>query len=587
METYNLRRKSITANEAKTLFGLFKKRIQFSPKRTAYRYFDTSLGDWHSLTWKQTANIVAQWQAALIKENLLIGDRVGFMLRTCVESTLFEIAAIGLGLVSVPLFVQDRLENTLFIIKNTGIKLLLVENTNQQNRLLSQTKELQDLRVISLDTIANWLPEPNHFELIDKQTNPDAIVAIYHTSGTTGRSKGAMFSHKNILANIEATSKTIAFHNNDVIVPFIGGYFLSMLVDITIAYPRSFEDLKIIRPTLIVSSANIYVYFYKYIQNQLIQKSKWMQWLFQLTVHIGWLRFQVKNGREKYSKKLLLWPLLNILVARHLRNQLGGQVRFGLYASERLSSKISRTMLGLGLSILSCYGQTEAGPVISVNRPNDNMPASVGIPLEHVMIRLDNMSSYQTQTKNKMGEIAIKTPGIMKGYWNNDLATQRVLDNDGWLHTGDVVQIDSQGRLYFVDRVINLLVMQNGEYISPIKIETELISDSLFDQAMVIGKDKPFLTALIVLNMTVWKQLTDKMKINPEDPNVLENQVVKDLILARINSIIQKNIGMIEISRITLLLQPWTIDNNLITPTGKLKRSNLCITYAEVIDRMY
>ncbi len=568
-------RKEITTEEAKTLFGLFRTRVKYSPEKVAYRYFDEKRKSWRSLTWKETAKIVARWQAALKRENLSPGDRVGLMTRNCYERVMFDLAAFGLGLVTVPFYLHDKPENAAYILKNTGIKFLLTEGEAQEEFLLLIGDIFSDLRVIRLDKIEAWLPEKYDADLCEKTSDPDELATIFHTSGTTGLPKGAMFSHRNILSNAEATAKFISVYDEDILVPFTGGYVLSMIVDITIAFPRYFDDLYTIRPTLIVSVARLYEYVYGQIKTQLLRKPEWLRCMFKYTVDMGWRRFEYQQRRGKWHPEFLLWPLLDMLIAKPVRQRFGGKIRCGFYAGAKLSPEIFRTLVGLGIPIISCYGQTEAGPVISVNRPDDNIPASVGKPLTGVTVCTEN------------GELLVKGPGVMTGYWNDPDATRRAIDKEGWLHTGDRVRMDEEGRIFFIGRMSDMIIMPNGEQISPVEIEIQLTADLLIDQAMVVGKGKPFLAALIVLNKDCRKKLAKQLKLNSDDPSALRERAVEEAVLARIRKKLSKYSDAAQIRRVTLVADSWTVEAGLITPSAKLKRANLLINYAEEIEQMY
>ncbi|OQX02906.1 MAG: hypothetical protein BWK80_56880, partial [Desulfobacteraceae bacterium IS3] len=392
---------------------------------------------------------------------------------------------------------------------------------------------------------------------------------------------------RNILSNAEAAAKTISFYEEDVLVPFTGGYVLSMLVDIAIAFHRSFDDLRMIEPTLIVSAARLYEYAYGQIKAQLLRKPWWMRCMFKYTVDMGWRRFEYQQGRGKRHPDFLLWHLLDMLIAKPVRQRFGGRVRCAFYAGARLSFEISRTFIGLGMPILNCYGQTEAGPAISVNRPDDNLPASVGKPLAGVNVRTEHETSPMPPFKGGCGELLAKGPGVMTGYWNNPAATEAVLDSEGWLHTGDKVHIDAEGRIFFIGRMSDIIVMQNGEEISPAEIEAEISADILFDHAMVIGKGRPFLTALILLNKEYWKKLAKQLKLNPDDLSALREKSAKEAVLARITKRLSNYSAAVQIRRITLLTEPWTVQAGLITPSAKLKRTNLSMRYAEEIEQIY
>jgi long-chain acyl-CoA synthetase len=276
-----------------------------------------------------------------------------------------------------------------------------------------------------------------------------------------------------------------------------------------------------------------------------------------------------------------------MLIAKPVRQIFGGKLRCGFYAGAKLPPEIFRTLIGLGIAIMTCYGQTEAGPVISANRPDDNIPASVGKPLAGVNVRVEYKTSPLPPFKGGCGELIAKGPGVMTGYWNNPAATQAAIDKEGWLHTGDRCYIDAEGRIFFMGRMSDTILMQNGEEISPAEIESEISAEILFDQAMVIGKGRPFLTALLVLNTEHWKKLAKQLKLNPDDPSALKDKSAEKAVLARITKILGNYSDAVQIRRVKLLTEPWTVQDGLVTPSAKLKRANLSIKYAEEIDKMY
>ena len=569
-------RNKIRAEEAKTIPGLFRERVKRSPDKVAYQYFDDVRNAWQTITWKEMAVAVAQWQSALEKENLSPGDRVGLMMRNCCEWIMFELAAFRVGLVTVPLNALDHPENVAHILEDAEIRFLLIEGESQERLLQPLRNDLPGLRVVRLDEIGTWLPEEYDTALCDKESKPNDLATIFYTSGTTGHSKGAMVSHKNILSNAEATASCITHTEKDVLVAFVGGYTLAMLEGIAIAYPRSFDDLRRIQPTVIVSATGLYEYVHAQIQLSFSEKSWWVRHIFERTIDIGWRRFEYQQGRGKWHPEFLLWPLLDILIARPIKQMFGGRVRCGFYAGAKLSSDISRTFIGLGFPLLNCYGQTEAGPVISMNRPDDNVPASVGKPLSGVNVRVE-----------ENGELLAKGPGVMMGYLNNPATTEAAIDKDGWLQTGDMVRVDAEGRIFFLGRISDIIFIQNGEKVSPAEAEAEITADLLFDQALVVGKERPFLTALIVLNDEHWKKLAERLKLNPADPLALEEKVAEDAVLARVAEKLRDFPDHARIRRVTLLTDHWTVESGLLTPSMKLRRTKLFARYAGEIEHKY
>ena len=218
---------------------------------------------------------------------------------------------------------------------------------------------------------------------------------------------------------------------------------------------------------------------------------------------------------------------------------------------------------------------TELSPVVSVNRLANNDPVSVGKPLPDVEVQLGDKH-----------ELQVRSPGVMKGYWNNEEATREMLDQDGWLHTGDIARMD-QGFIYITGRIKDIFVMANGEKVPPADIEMAIASDALFEQAMVVGEGKPFLSCITVLNPDSWKELAEQHGLDPNEVDSLEDERAKQAMLDRLNDQLHDFPGYANIYRLKAVLEPWTIDEGLITPTLKLKRKALIEKFQSDIDRFY
>jgi long-chain acyl-CoA synthetase len=577
----------ITVN---TLAELFHERVKRSPEDVAYRYFANK--NWHDLTWQDMSIHVANWQAALAKENLAAGDRVAIMLRNCPEWVMFDQAALGLGLVTVPLYMDDRPDNIAYIINDANVKLLLIEGAKQW-KSLSQLATLP--RIVSIDSISsnderlisleNWLPNSNIESLRADESAPDELVSIVYTSGTTGKPKGVMLSHRNLLGNALACSQCTEFNSNDLFLSFLplshtfertGGYYLPMIVNATVAYARSVPQLATDfitqSPTVLMSVPRIYEQVYSKIQNQLQKKSAVAKILFNLTVDVGWRRFEYQQKRAGWHYKLLLWPILNKLVAQAVLAKLGGRMRFAISGGAALSPEISKVFIGLGLKLLQGYGLTETSPVISVNRLEDNVPNSIGTAIPDAKVKL-----------GENDELLTHSPYVMLGYWNNPTATAAVIDKDGWFHTGDKARIDENEHLYITGRIKDIIVMANGEKVPPTDMEMAILIDNLFDQVMVIGEGKPFLSSLIVLNPEHWENFAKQFNVDSS----LQAKEVKQAILKRIAKQIKDFPGYAQIRRVSLFLEPWSVQNGLLTPTLKMKRAVIVKRYEAAIDEMY
>ncbi len=592
----------IPIQQAGTLAGLFRERVQRSPEALAYRHFDTDSQQWLDTTWQDMAAMVAHWQRAFQAEKLQAGDRVAVMLGNNREWVAFDQAALGLGLVVVPLFVNDYPENLCYVLENCGAKLLLIQGTRQWQQFVQVADRLDNLqRVVTLEAIETrqpdprlqwvneWLPEEQGGELIAQESKPDELATIVYTSGTSGRPKGVMLSHRNILSGAHAGLQCIDIYTDDLFLSFLPlshtlertiGYYLPIMAGASVAFARSIQqlnaDFKTLRPTVFVSVPRIFERVHLRIKEQLQTKPALVNRLFDWAVSIGWRRYEHHQGRSSWHPGSLLWPLLDRLVARKIRDNLGGRVRLTVCGGAPLAPAISRIFIGLGIRVLQGYGLTEASPVISVNTLEDDIPASIGKPLPCVEVRL-----------GEKDELLAKGSNIMLGYWNNAEATADAIDAEGWLHTGDKANIDEQGHIFLTGRLKEILVLANGEKIPPAEMEMAIIADSLFEQVMVIGEQRPFLTVLAVLNKEQWEMLVEEHKWHPVQDELLRDRSVESVVLRRITERTATFPGYAQIRRISMTLTPWTIENGLITPTLKLRRNHILKYHAKDVERLY
>jgi len=586
---------TISSDLAVTIPGLFRERVKRSPDAIAYRYFDKKHAIWKESTWQEMSIDVARCQAALQKESLVKGDRVAIMAKNCREWIIFDQAVLGLGLVLVPLYTQDRADNATYILKDCGAKLLVIDNIDQWSNL-SQNPHCFDRvnRVVSIEDIGaaneaklislqNWLSK-NENRLISEESDTDELATIVYTSGTTGNAKGVMLSHRNILCNAYSGLRSIHVTDKDTFLSFLplshtlertGGYYLPMMSGATVAFARSIpglaEDLLRIRPTRLVTVPRIFERIYAKIKEELDNKPKLIWLLFKLTVDVGWRRFEYAQGRAKYSLSMLLWPLLYLLVAKKIQHRFGGNLIGAICGGAPVAPSISRVFIGLGIPILQGYGLTESSPVISANRVKHNIPASIGLVFPGVEVRI-----------GENDELLARGDNVMMGYWNRPEETRRVI-KDGWLHTGDKARIED-GYIYITGRLKEIIVMTNGEKVSPADMEMAIAYDVLFEQVMIIGEARPYLVMIAVLEKEQWKRFSKRMGFAEND---LTKTEVKNILLKRISRNLDNFPGYAQIRRISCTLEPWTIEQGLITPTLKVKRPKVMEKFQQQIDAMY
>lgn len=589
----------ITPEQAGTLPGLLRERVARTPQATAYLAYEPASEAFEPQSWATVAAAVGRWRAALAAEGLAPGDRVAIMLRNSPEWVYADLAAMAEGLITVPLYLDDRPDNIAFIINQTQSRVLFIEGRLQYQRLSGVLGDLSTLtRIVSIhDLTADWRHRDlRHTSLddwlglgvrtpTDPEITPDALASIVFTSGTTGRPKGVMLSHRNLLENAYASSRCAEVRADDLLLSFLplshtlertAGYYLPMLAGAQVAFARSIaqlsQDLALVRPTVLISVPRIYEQVRGRIQESLASRSRLARWLFHQAVETGWHRFERSQGRARWHPRLLAWPVLRARVATPILERLGGRMRIAVCGGAPLPPDVARLFVGLGLTILHGYGLTEASPVVAVNRPEANKPRSIGHQLSNVDVRI-----------GEQRELQVRGPSVMLGYWNNPQATTQILDPDGWLHTGDQAEIDDEGFIYITGRIKEIIVLANGEKVPPADMEMAIGADPLFEQIMVVGEGRPFLIAIAVLGPDQRARLQQAGSANAP---ALRAQLEREVI-GRLATRLKQFPGYARVRRVIISDEPWTVENGLLTPTLKLKRRMIERMYAERIESLY
>ena len=587
----------IGIDDAPTLADLFNERCIRTPGGLAFvQYRD---GEWQQHTWEETQDAVARWQAAMLRDGLQAGDRVAIMCSNSWEWVLCDQAAQGLGLATVPVYTNDRAENIGWILEDSGAGMLLVETRAQWEALSVLGDRLGGLRrVLCLEDVAEhpenlasldeWLTD----EAVSYHCQPgdiDSLATIVYTSGTTGRPKGVMLSHRNILFNIQAALKLFDVYEHDLMLSFLPlshafertvGYYLPMTVGTAVAYNRSIpqlaEDLVEIQPTLMISVPRIFERVYGKIHDKLATESAVKRKLFQSAVDIGWAHFLHAQGRGPWRPSFLVRPLLDALVGRKVRAKLGGRMRFTVCGGAALAPGIARMFIGLGIPVVQGYGLTETAPIISANPLDDNEPASVGVALPGIEVKLGGDN-----------ELLTRSPCVMMGYWNNPEATKAVIDEDGWLHTGDKVEISPQGHITITGRMKEIIVLANGEKVPPNDMENAIALDELVDQVLVIGEGRPYLSALVVPNPEAFARVAQELHLDPANEDTCGDEHVRSIFMQHVQQRISEFPGYAQVRELAVVNEPWTPDNGLATPTLKLRRSKILERYHDLAEQLY
>ncbi len=587
----------INSQDVQTLDELFRERVRRSSDNVAYKQFDTTQKQWKNWTWAELAVQVERWQVAFKEQGLVKGDRIAICYRNSVEWVIFDQAALRLGLVVVPLYTADRADNMAYVIGDSGAKLVLVANSvvwqkvhdsDEPTDCVNTVLIIQGESTEQVKNIEDWLPEFGaHLER--GMAEPDDLASIVYTSGTTGRPKGVMLSHKNMLSNAYFGMRSVALTPQDRLLSFLPlshtlertvGYYAAMMAGAQVSYNRSIaemaSDLKTIKPTVLISVPRVFERVHNQIYKGLKKESAFKQTLFRYAVTAGWAKFNYQQGTKACSPWLLVAGLLDGLVASKVRERLGGAMNFVVIGGAPLSLEVAKTFISMGVPLLQGFGLTESSPVVSVNTPLACRPDSIGLPLRGVTVKLEEND-----------ELWIQGDSVMMGYWGDEKATQNTIveDESGrWLKSGDRASIDENGFIRIIGRIKDILVLANGENVPPTDVEAAIMKDSLFEQVMVLGEARSYLSALVVLDAELLKEVCEQQGFD-----------VKDLNASKLNAYISKRVsaqmgqfpGYARIRRVHICSEEWTVESGLITPTMKIKRPKLLEHYAAEIESMY
>jgi long-chain acyl-CoA synthetase len=587
----------VNLDEVQTLPALLRWRVQATPDGMAYRWFDPKADRWASCSWREIDTQIDSWGRALDGEKLNPGERVAILLPNGIEHVSMDQAALSRGLVPVPLHAIDNPESIIYILQDSGAALLLIDSSDRWQTLVASGSGLDSLKRIvcltmngrakgpadpRMTSLDRWLSssyadagDTGHSEV--KSTD---LAAVVYTSGTTGRPKGVMLSHGNVIANVQAIRKRVAADSSDVFLSFLPlshtfertvGYYCPIAVGACVAFARSTrhlpEDLQLVRPTVLASVPRVYERFHAKIIEHRSSANILKRAAFDLTLRIGGRRFEARQGRSGPPGFFdqLAWPILKRVVVDPILSRLGGRLRVGVSGGAPIAEPIIRLFLSLGLDILQGYGMTETSPVISTNSPDDNDPRTVGRPLEGVEVRIGDND-----------ELLVRGANVMVGYWRKPQETQRVIEPTGWLHTGDKALIEA-GRIIITGRIKDIIVTSTGEKIPPADLETAITSDPLFEQAMVVGENRPFVAVIVVLNAVEWTRERDQHAGQSEHA----------ILLQRIAKAAKAFPAYAVPRAVWWTTEPWTIEAGLLTPTLKIKRQALQARFAAEIEQLF
>ena len=597
--------------KCKTLCEFVPLRARQIPQTVALRQYDRKEKAWKDVTYASLDKQITAWRRALEALHLERGARVAILLNNSVDAVLADQAVLANGLIPVPLHAIDTPGSSAFILIDSQSSALITNKADRWGLIEKTNVPMPDLKhvILTEETGINekdehrqilskdiWLASGKDIQELPEGPKSEDLAAIVYTSGTTGRPKGVMLTHHNVVENVIATLIHIAPAPKPgyIFLSFLplshtfertAGYYLALGMGCTITYNRSImllaEDLRTVKPDVLISVPRIYEKIYARINEQLGKKPAIARWLFNCAVNVGWRKFCAEN---KLPVPKSPWqfadsftgPILKKLVADKVLEQFGGNLKVAIAGGAALNGKVARVFGGLGLAPIQGYGMTEASPIIAGNSLTLNQPDTVGKLFSNLQMRL----APETH------EIQIRGSSIMKGYWKRPEDTARVLDSEGWLSTGDVGEINETGLLRIKGRIKEIIVTSTGEKVPPVDLELALETDPLFSQAYVVGENKPFISAVTVLNPEEWKKLAAELKVSASEAS-LKLTSVRTAILKRVKAAAADFPHYALPRKVLVTLKPWTIENGLLTPTLKLKRTPLAKFFKKEIDEIY
>ncbi len=579
----------------RTLADLYGERLRLTPNAEACRRFDSQAQTWRGLSWAELAAAAQGFAAGLREAGLQAGDRIAMQLPNGADWMALDWAAHSLGLVTVGLFADETAAGTAALLEDSGARILVARDLAVWSVVAGRAKlpELQmvvSLRGKSEDADRRVRPLAPFLRrgiaLPENPASGQTLATIVYTSGATGRPKGVMLSHEALIANAFAVQDAVQYRADDLLfsnLPLahlfgrVAWVYAGVVAGASLVFGRGTgsgaEDLASQRPTVLIGPPRLFERIHGVVMHELELGSATRRTLFRIAVEAGWAASRKDANRIKAR---LLPTVLARRAGDALRARLGGRVRLAISGGAALSPQIGRVFSALGIPLLQGYGLTEAGPVVSVNRVGDIDPASVGTPLQGVETRIE-----------ASGELCVRGPSTMLGYWKDEAGTQQVLDASGWLRTGDKVSRLDTDRIYLVGRFKELVVTATGEKASPADIESRLRELPLVEQVMVVGEARPFLTALIVPQPGPLAMLRAEIGLNDGDDSAAARDAIESVLLQRCQEILQNAPRNHWIVKVALVFEHWTTHNGTLTPTQKLRRCEIAKAHARDVERLY
>ncbi|HMQ06612.1 MAG TPA: long-chain fatty acid--CoA ligase [Saprospiraceae bacterium] len=571
------------------------------PQDRAFNYFEN--GAWNAVSihaLKERAHYLAYifHERGFVKGNkLIIIPRSGM-----VEWVALDMACMYLGIVLVPLHYTTQPQEFQRILRETEAVLCVTADSGLYYKLrgIAQEEACQIFHIQRSEAgffkpLTDKIPRNLNYEHIEKvkyTISPEDLATIMYTSGTSEQSKGVMLTHSNIVSNIMSILSILPLKDGNRVISFlpfshiferVACYvFITFGTEIYFCQSREamVHDFKTVRPVFFTSVPRVLEKMYGYLQEKAIGQRPFKRQI------INWA---IKTGK-KYDEKirnplyLLKLCLARLLVFRWWKMKLGGKIRYIAVGAAALHPDIARLFSAAGIRVVVGYGMTETSPIITVNRfsPGLNRFGTVGFPVPGVEITINNPDV------EGQGEILVKGPNVTQGYFKRPDLTAKAFTSDGWLKTGDIGKLTDRNFLVITDRNKDIFKTTSGKFISPQSIENHLQSSAFILQSMVIGFNKPHVAAIIIPDSDILKSWCIENKIHwTETRFMVHNIKVIEKIQEEVDAINELLPNYQRVRKISLQHEEWLPENDLLTASFKLKRSNLEIKYKPEIEKLF
>ncbi|MEQ8587799.1 MAG: long-chain fatty acid--CoA ligase [Thalassobaculaceae bacterium] len=563
-------------------------------------------GTWHSRSYEETRSQVIRLARGLRKLGIEAGDRVVIVSENRPDWAVADLAVMAIGAISVPAYTTNTTDDHLYILDHSGAKAAIVSTSRLARRVIPAARSSESCAsVITIeapaDTTAGGVNLHGWDEVMALGDGDDTDIpglaagidreetaCFIYTSGTGGRPKGVMLTHRSILANCDGAHHLLKeYHLGEEIFLSLlplshsyehtAGLFFPISIGAQIYYCEGPDqlaaDLQEVRPTIMTAVPRLYEVLHDRIIRGVERKGGKSAQLFHDAVRLGRKRYEDPSSLS-VTERVYDW-LLSKLVRRKVSGRFGGRLKAFVSGGAALNPDIGKFFLGLDVTLLQGYGQTEASPVVSANPPARVKIHTVGPPLKGVQVKIA-----------EDGEILIAGDLLMKGYWHDPDTTAATIV-DGWLHTGDVGHLDEDGYLVITDRKKDIIVNSGGDNISPARIEGKLTLQPEILQAMVYGDKRPYLVALVVPEESFVEEWASANGKTANLAVLAEDEGFHKAVSAAIERV-NADLAQIEkLRRFKIATEAFTTENGMMTPTLKIRRHKIREHYYERLDGLY